>query len=162
MEHAIAVLNAGSSSLKCSLFVERSGDLELRVRGQIEGIDAAPHFIAKRPHAANATEKSWPKGTKLGHDGALDDLIGFLRTELAGDRLVGVGHRVVHGGLAYARPVAVDAEVLATLEQLVPLAPLHQPHSLAPIRRLAERAPEVPQVACFDTSFHRANPEVAQ
>ena len=78
------------------------------------------------------------------------------------DRLIGIGHRVVHGGLAYPQPVRVDAAVLKVLETLIPLAPLHQPHNLAPIRRALERAPELPQVACFDTSFHRTQPEVAQ
>ena len=85
-----------------------------------------------------------------------------LRAELGAHRLVGVGHRVVHGGLEYAEPVRVDAAVLAALEKYVPLAPLHQPHNLAPIRMLLERAPELPQVACFDTAFHRAQPPVAQ
>ena len=81
---------------------------------------------------------------------------------MAGDRLVGVGHRVVHGGLEYTQPVRLDAGVLQALEKFVPLAPLHQPHNLAPIRLLLERAPELPQVACFDTSYHRSNPEIAQ
>ena len=162
MANAIAVLNAGSSSVKFSLFVARGDELELHVRGQIEGIDTAPHFIAKRSTGAVASEKSWPDGTSLGHDGALDHVIAFLRQELAGARLVGVGHRVVHGGLDYAQPVVVDATVVAALEQLIPLAPLHQPHNVAPIRRLLERASEVTQVACFDTAFHRTNPDLAQ
>src|SRR5262245_61529123 len=127
MANAIAVLNAGSSSLKFSWYVARGDELELHVRGQIEGIDTAPHFMATRRNGETPTDKSWPDGTKLGHDGALDYLMSFLRTELADDRLIGVGHRVVHGGLDYARPVTVDAAVLAALEQLVPLAPLHQP-----------------------------------
>jgi acetate kinase len=86
----------------------------------------------------------------------------FLRGELADDHLVGVGHRVVHGALEYTRPVRLDAQVLAALEKFIPLAPLHQPHNLSPIRILLERAPGLPQVACFDTSYHRSNPEVAQ
>src|SRR5262245_45803575 len=162
MADVITVLNAGSSSLKCSSFIARGDELELHVRGQVEQIDTAPHFIAKRRNGTNQAEKSWPGGTKLGHDGALDHLLAFLRTELADDRLVGVGHRVVHGGLDYTGPVVVDAAVVAALERLVPLAPLHQPHGLRPIRRLFEQAPDVPQVACFDTSFHRTNPELAQ
>jgi len=89
-------------------------------------------------------------------------LLGFLRAEVGDQRLVGVGHRVVHGGMEYSRPVRVDAKVLAALEKYVPLAPLHQPHNLAPIRALLERAPQLPQFACFDTAFHRAQPEVAQ
>jgi acetate kinase len=161
MANAIAVLNAGSSSIKFSLFLSRRDELVPDLRGQVEGIYTAPHFIAKR-NGATTAQKSWAKGTTLGHDGALDHVITFVGGALADDRLVGVGHRVVHGGFDYAAPVAVDASVAATLEKLVPLAPLHQPHNLAPIRRLLDRAPELPQVACFDTAFHRTNPELAQ
>src|SRR5262249_20313261 len=91
-----------------------------------------------------------------------EHLRGFLQEQLRDNRLVGVGHRVVHGGLEYTDPVRVDREVLAGLEQFVPLAPLHQPHNLAPIASLLARAPDLPQVACFDTAFHRTNPDVAQ
>ncbi len=162
MADAIAVLNGGSSSLKFSLFSARSDDLDLQVRGQVEGITTAPHFIAKRRDGTDAIDPSWRSGTTLGHDGALDQVIAFLRAELGGDRLVGVGHRVVHGGLDYARPVVVDATAIAALEALIPLAPLHQPHNLTPMRRLRERTPDVRQVACFDTAFHRTNPDLAQ
>jgi acetate kinase len=162
MADAIVVLNAGSSSIKYSLFLERGEDLELDVRGQIEGIYTAPHFVAKGRDGAQRSEKSWPEGTKLGHEAALGHLFEFLKAELADDRLVGVGHRVVHGALDYREPVRVDAAVLAKLEKLVPLAPLHQPHNLAPIRALLAAVPDLPQVACFDTSFHRTNPEIAQ
>ncbi len=162
MEDAIVVLNAGSSSIKFSLFVMRGEDLDLDVRGQIEGIYTAPHFAAKDREGRTINEKSWPEGTKLGHEGSLDHLVAFLRGELAEHRLVGVGHRVVHGGLDYTQPVRLDAKVLAILEKFIPLAPLHQPHNLAPIRIMLERRPELPQVACFDTSFHRSNPEIAQ
>ena len=162
MADAIVVLNAGSSSIKFSLFLVRGDELELDQRGQIEGLYTAPHFIALDRAGKPAAEKSWGEGAKLGHAGALEHLVAFLREGLAGDRLVGVGHRVVHGGLEYTRPVRLDADVLAALEKFVPLAPLHQPHNLAPIRLLLERAPELPQVACFDTSFHRSNPEIAQ
>jgi acetate kinase len=99
---------------------------------------------------------------KLGHDGALKHLFDFLKQELVDDRLVGVGHRVVHGALDYREPVRLDAKVLATLEKFVPLAPLHQPHNLAPIRALLAAIPDLPQVACFDTAFHRTNPDIAQ
>jgi acetate kinase len=162
MSDAIAVLNAGSSSIKFSLFVLRNQDLELEMRGQIEGIFTAPHFVAKDRSGKVQAEKSWGKGAKLGHDGALDHLVAYVREHLGADRLVGVGHRVVHGGLEYTRPVRADADVLQALEKFVPLAPLHQPHNLAPIRLLLERAPGMPQVACFDTSYHRSNPEIAQ
>jgi acetate kinase len=159
---AIAVLNAGSSSIKFSLFAESGGELELKARGQAEGIYTNPRFAAKDHRGAVIGEKSWGDGTRLGHDGALDHLVAFLRSELSGQKLVGVGHRVVHGGLEYSKPVRVDAKLLLALEKYVPLAPLHQPHNLAPIRTLLERAPELPQVACFDTAFHRVQSEVAQ
>jgi acetate kinase len=159
---AIAVLNAGSSSIKFSLFAERLSELELIARGQVEGIETAPRFIAHDGNGALLAEKSWGEGVRLGHDAALDHLMGFLRTELVGEQLVGVGHRVVHGGLEYRQPVRIDAHVLAALEKYVPLAPLHQPHNLGPIRALLERFPELEQVACFDTAFHRVQPDVAQ
>lgn len=162
MPNAIVVLNAGSSSIKFSLFVERGETLKPDVRGQVEGLYTAARFVSKAADGTVKAEKSWPDGVKLGHDGALDHLVSHLRSELTDDRLIGIGHRVVHGGLAYTRPVRVDTGVLKVLETFVPLAPLHQPHNLAPIRRALERAPELPQVACFDTSFHRTQPEVAQ
>jgi len=162
MSDAIAVLNAGSSSIKFSRFALRGAELELTHRGQIEGIYTAPRFVAKDHAGKLEAEKSWGEGVKLGHAGALDHLVAYLREQLAGDQLVGVGHRVVHGGLEYTQPVRLDARVLEALEQFVPLAPLHQPHNLAPIRLLLERVPQLAQVACFDTSFHRSNPELAQ
>ena len=162
MADAIVVLNAGSSSLKFSVFVARGTGLELDVRGNIEEIETAPRFVAKDREGQVRAEKSWGEDAGLGREGALDYLLEFLRGELAGDHLVAVGHRVVHGGAAYAQPVRLDRGVLAALEHLVPLAPLHQPHNLAPIRVLLERAPDLPQVACFDTAFHATNPELAQ
>ena len=162
MSDAILVLNAGSSSIKFSLFLEREGTLEPGIRGQIEGLYTKAHFVSKAPDGSVKAEHSWPTDVPPGHDGALDHLIGYLRSELAGDRLIGIGHRVVHGGLAYTQPVRVDAEVLGVLETFIPLAPLHQPHNLAPIRRALGRVPVLPQVACFDTSFHRSQPDLAQ
>jgi acetate kinase len=162
MSDAILVLNAGSSSIKFSLFVARAGSLAPALRGQIEGLFTNPHFVAKSDAGAVVSEKSWGAGTELGHAGAIDHLAGLIRGELAEHRLVGVGHRVVHGGLAYTKPVRIDARVVADLEKFVPLAPLHQPHNLTPIRLLLERQPALTQVACFDTSFHRTNPEIAQ
>jgi acetate kinase len=162
MKDAIAVLNAGSSSIKFSLFSLAGDQTELLARGQIEGIYTAPRFVAKNGAGALTAEKTWTQGTKLGHEGAIEHLFAHVRAEYAGWRLVGIGHRVVHGGLAYTEPVRLTPEVLAKLERLVPLVPLHQPHNLAPIRLMLERRPELPQVACFDTSFHRTNPRVAQ
>jgi len=162
MTDAIAVLNAGSSSIKFSLFVLRDNQVELLARGQTEGIYATPRFVAKDKEGKVMAEKSWPEGTKLGHDGAIDHLFAHVREKFTDYHLLGVGHRVVHGGLDYTQPVRVNPEVLAKLERLIPLVPLHQPHNLAPIKILLERRPELPQVACFDTSFHRTNPHIAQ
>jgi acetate kinase len=162
MKDAILVLNAGSSSIKFSLFVADDGDLALDVRGQIEALFTSPHFVAKKAGGKIADEKSWGEGVRLGHDGALDFLNQYLQSELATLRLIGVGHRVVHGGLLHSHPVRVDTKLLADLAQFVPLAPLHQPHNLTPIRLMLERSPGLPQVACFDTAFHRSNPPIAQ
>lgn len=162
MADAIAVLNAGSSSIKYSLFRLAGPQLELMLRGQVEGIYTAPRFVAKDAHGELLEETTWANGVQLGHASALDHLVGYVREHLGRDRLVAIGHRVVHGGMEYSRPVRMDAQVLQNLQRFVPLAPLHQPHNLAPIARLLERLPEVPQVACFDTSFHRSNPEIAQ
>jgi acetate kinase len=162
MADAIAVLNAGSSSLKFSVFAEHGTALELIARGQAEGLYTAPRFVAKDGAGRLLSEKSWGDGVKLGHDGALDHMVAVLRAEFADYRLVGIGHRVVHGGLEYTQPVRLDATIVAALEKYVPLAPLHQPHNLAPIRAVLERTPQMPQVACFDTAFHSGAPAVAQ
>lgn len=159
---AILVLNAGSSSIKFSVFAVHAATLELEVRGQIERLFTAPHFIAKDGSGRVVGEFSWGDGVELGHERAVDHLGSFLRSGLANFTLVGVGHRVVHGGLDFREPVQVDATVVDRLARLVPLAPLHQPHNLAPIRLLLERSPALAQVACFDTSFHRTGPPIAQ
>ncbi len=162
MQNVILVLNAGSSSIKFSLFADHPDEPELRLRGQIEGLNTGPHFIARDTEGAPIDEYRWADGTQLGHDGAVHHLVEFLRGFRDRYQLIAMGHRVVHGGLEFTQPVRVDDEVLAKLDKLSPLAPLHQPHNLAPIRTVAERAPHIPQVACFDTAFHRQQPEVAQ
>jgi len=164
MADAIATLNAGSSSLKFQLFGLRGEDLAPGVRGQVERLGTAPRFVASHPDGRAVGERTWSgaDASSLGFEGALDHILEFLQGTLGGDRLVGVGHRVVHGGTARAAPARVDAGLLAELEALVPLAPLHQPNSLVPMRRLLARAPRLPQVACFDTAFHRSMPELAQ
>lgn len=138
MSNAIVVLNAGSSSVKFSLYLDRDGRLEPDVQGHIEGIFTAARFMAKAPDGTLKSEKSWPAGVQLGHDGALDHLIDYLRAELIDHRLIGIGHRVVHGGRIYTRPVRVDAQALKRLEAFAPLAPLHQPHNL---RQMCGAAP---------------------
>jgi acetate kinase len=161
MSDALLVLNAGSSSLKFSVFLNEEPPQPL-LRGQLEGLLTQPSFVAR-----NATtvvgEKEWQAGTCLGHQGAIEFLFTWGRGGALGEhRIIAAGHRVVHGGMKFAAPVLVNAETLAELEALVPLAPLHQPHNVAAIKAVAQMAPGLPQVACFDTAFHRAQPAVAQ
>ncbi|HZJ53925.1 MAG TPA: acetate/propionate family kinase [Myxococcaceae bacterium] len=162
MADSILVLNAGSSSVKFSVFLSQGSKLELWLRGQAEGLFTAPHFVAKDAVGKVLSEQSWKEGEPLGHEGAISHLIDLLRRTRGDHRLVAVGHRVVHGGVEYSEPTRVTPEVLRALEKLIPLAPLHQPHNLGPIRHLLEQMPTLPQVACFDTAFHRAQPELAQ
>ena len=162
MSDAILVVNAGSSSIKFSVFLEQGEALDLLLGGQIESLYTAPRFKAKDAAGAVVGERQWLEGEALGHDGAVSYLAGFLRERLGEHRLVAVGHRVVHGGLDYAAPVRLTAEIVGHLERFIPLAPLHQPHNLKPIRLLLANQPQLPQVACFDTAFHRHQPEVAQ
>jgi len=163
MDDAILVLNAGSSSIKFSLFADGADGLALVAGGQMAAIHTSPQFVARDASGTKLAEKRWPAQTKLGHEAALAHIVDWLKTT-HGERyrLAAVGHRVVHGGAEHAAPVRVDAAMVAQLERLVPLAPLHQPHNLAPIRALLERSPALPQVACFDTAMHRTNPAVAQ
>jgi acetate kinase len=162
MADVILVLNAGSSSLKFSAFFDRAPPQPF-VRGQLEALTTAPRFMARNARGETIAEKEWLAGTKLDHAGAIEFLFEWGRSGiLQGHQIVAAGHRVGHGGLKYTCPVPITNEVLADLDQLVPLAPLHQPHNLAAIRVVAERAPQLPQVACFDTAFHRHQPLVAQ
>jgi acetate kinase len=161
MRDAILVLNAGSSSLKFSVFIS-APDLTPRVAGILEELQGQARFHATDASGAIVDEHAWPEGEPPGHDGAIAYLLDWLQARLGSDRLSAIGHRVVHGGSDYAVPVRVTPTVLADLERLVPLAPLHQPHNLLPMRTLAARLPELPQVACFDTGFHRTQALLAR
>jgi len=160
MSEAIAVLNAGSSSIKFALFAD-TPDLPLLYRGQIEQIGTAPRLGVKDSAGNPVATESWPGGG-VDHQAATRVVLETSLSLLAGARVRGVGHRVVHGGTDFAEPVRIDSRVIAALEKLEPLAPLHQPHNLAPIKAIAEGAPHVTQVACFDTAFHRRQPHLAQ
>jgi len=162
MTDAVLVLNAGSSSIKFSVFLDKGGEPEFMVGGQIEGLYVAPRFSARDAAGKSIGAREWGEDTGFGHDSGITHLMEFLQRYRDQHRLIAVGHRVVHGGLEFSQPVLLDAQVLAKLEKFVPLAPLHQPHNLSPIRVVAERLPQMPQVACFDTAFHRAQPEIAQ
>jgi acetate kinase len=161
MDDFAIVLNAGSSSLKFSVYRRPEvAAWRLQTRGQIEGIGTEPHF--------SATDESGDRLADHTMDSvgdarsALDALAAWLSSRYSRGRVLGVGHRVVHGGTKYAGPTIVTPEVMADLQALVPLAPLHQPYNLAAIEAVAERLRGVPQVACFDTSFHRGHPAVAE
>jgi acetate kinase len=162
MSGALLILNAGSSSLKFSVFRD-SDPPELLLRGQLESLLTEPRFVARDEAGRVIDEQSWPTGSALGHAGAIEFLFDWgQRGKLGELRLAAAGHRVVHGGMKFTQPVRVDDGVLTELEALVPLAPLHQPHNLAAINAVTRHAPALPQVACFDTSFHRTQPAVAQ
>jgi acetate kinase len=160
VESSIVVLNAGSSSIKFALY-EAGHDERLRFRGQIDGIGVDPHLKARDVSGEVVAEKRWGKAD-LEHRSATTEILTLVRRLLAGRPVVGVGHRVVHGGTDFAGPVRIDRDVIASLKKLAPLAPLHQPHNLTPIEAIAAHRPDLPQVACFDTAFHRSQPEVAQ
>lgn len=156
------VLNAGSSSLKfCVYHQEAPRAWHLELRGQIEGIGTTPRLSAKTEAGAMIDDQALGATVRDGR-AALEVLATWLRNRFEGARVLGVGHRVVHGGARYAGPTLVTPEVLENLRDLVPLAPLHQPYNLAAIEAVADRLPGVPQVACFDTSFHRGQPAVAE
>ena len=158
---SILVVNAGSSSVKFEIFDVAAGrDLQVRVKGQMDGIGTHPHLRAKSRDGAQLIDKSYDAHDIASVPAAMAAVGDWLRTTQQAD-LLAVGHRVVHGGPNYDRPVAVDREVLALLQQYNSLAPLHQPNNLAPIELLLERRPGLLQVACFDTAFHRTHSAVA-
>lgn len=157
---SIAVLNAGSSSIKFAVY-DSADESALLFKGQVERIGVGPHLEAQDATGRIVVEKRWPDG-ELDHRGATAEIMSLGRKLLAGRPVLAFGHRVVHGGTAYAAPVRVDAGVMAELAKFVPLAPLHQPHNLAPIAAIQEAAPHLPQIACFDTAFHRSQPALAQ
>lgn len=156
----ILVLNAGSSSVKFQLFEAAADGPSRLLRGQIEQIGLAPRFKARDAGGATVAERTFATDDLPDTDAALWMLAGWLRDERQVNP-VAVGHRVVHGGPDYAAPVRIDRQVLERLEQLSPLAILHQPANLTPIRALLQRRPELPQIACFDTAFHRGHGPVA-
>jgi acetate kinase len=159
MTDRIGVLNAGSSSIKFAIHGIEDGPAEFR--GQIEAIGVAPAMKVRDASGAVVAEHTWPKAG-FDYDTAIRELLRTIQTLLGDDKVAAVGHRVVHGGMRFAEPVRVDEAVLTELDKLVPLAPLHQPHNLAPIRAIAAHAPHLPQVACFDTAFHHNQARVVQ
>ena len=157
-EPLIGVINAGSSSLKFSFY-----ESERRLlTGQVDGLGARPSASASGPDGEAIAPPDLGAPPPSTPSEVLPAVIPWARERLGPRRLAALGHRVVHGGLRHSRPARVTPELLAELEALVPLAPLHEPHNLAPIRMAQRLNPELPQVACFDTAFHRTAPEVEQ
>lgn len=157
----ILVINAGSSSVKFSVFGVNGAELSGICTGNFEEIDTRPHLRIRHESGEISAEERWSAGEPLGHEGAIAFLFEWLHSHAAGYRAIAAGHRFVHGGTRYATAVRVDDHVIADLEALVPLAPLHQPHHLAALMAIAERYPALPQVACFDTAFHHGQPAIA-
>ncbi|WP_374361245.1 acetate/propionate family kinase [Pseudoduganella danionis] len=157
---SIVVINAGSSSIKFSLY--SGAALELTFRGKIENLySGVTHFAAEDAQENSIGERRWPDAP-LDHAAAMAYLLEFADSHLDGHTVVAVGHRIVHGGVHYSGPQRLDDSVLSKLEQLIPLAPLHLPHNLAPVRAMMALTPDLPQVGCFDTAFHVGQPAEAQ
>ena len=164
MSKGLLTLNAGSSSIKFAAFAHQSkgSEPELLLSGQIAGIGSNAVFNASD---ANGNKLSGPKSGIAeiqDHESAIYQAIQWLQQQTDSYELVGVGHRVVHGGEQHNRPALVTAELLEGLEKLNPLAPHHQPHNLAAIKAVSITAPDLPQIACFDTAFHTTQPNIAK
>ena len=163
MNEAVLVINAGSSSIKFELFdVDSRGGLSSTASGQVEGIGTQPHLFAKGRSGEILADRYWGNTHEVNRDTLLTYLLNWIRDDFGGDQLRAVGHRVVFGGTRYQAPVKVTEEVMAVLTDFIPMFPLHQPANLDPIRAIAAIAPELPQVACFDTAFHHTIPRLAQ
>jgi acetate kinase len=161
MAQCIAVVNAGSSSVKFG-FYDSEVDETLLIRGAVEQIGVSPTLTASDGEGNELVELNWP-AEGFGHAQAMGAILEVAREQLpAGSTVSGVGHRVVHGGTQFAAPVEVTSDIIPELEKLSPLAPLHQPHNLGPIKGIAQNAPHIRQVACFDTAFHQSQPHLAQ
>jgi acetate kinase len=161
MADTILVINAGSSSIKFQLFaLTGEGELTRQLKGQFDGIGTHPRLVARDATGRQLVEAGFPATGVADVAAAMTKVGAWLRAQL-GELPVAVGHRVVHGGARYDAPVVVDEPLLTELDRFVPLAPLHQPANLMPIRALRAHFPHLPQVACFDTAFHRGHPELA-
>jgi acetate kinase len=163
MTDVLLVINAGSSSIKFAVFSIENGNESpaLVYHGEIDGIGTRPHFSVSDNTGRRLADEHLTTDT-LNHEGALAVLLRWIESHAAGLRVVAAGHRVVHGGVLFSKPVLIDSAVISHLEKLAPLALLHQPHNLAAIKALAKIKPDLPQVACFDTAFHCTQSHIAQ
>ncbi|MGA9764427.1 MAG: acetate/propionate family kinase [Rhodomicrobium sp.] len=156
----LLTLNAGSSSLKFALFDAEGQDPVLRASGQIEGLSTSPHLILRSGVGFKLEDRPVPLDGADAHEWALQQVLVALRTHFPAMRVAAVGHRIVHGGPHYAAPLILTDAIIAELRELIPLAPLHEPHNLAGIAAAGRAFPEAVQVGCFDTAFHRSHPWV--
>ncbi|MDA9422216.1 MULTISPECIES: acetate/propionate family kinase [Bradyrhizobium] len=157
----ILVVNAGSSSVKFQIFsVESEGRLRRQIKGQMDGIGSRPRLKASGGGGDPLADRAYPIEAVPDVSTAMGVAGEWLREELR-IHPIAVGHRVVHGGPDYDKPVLIDHGVVARLERFINLAPLHQPHNLSPIRSILTKFPSLPQVACFDTAFHRTHGALA-
>lgn len=166
MADSILIINAGSSSLKFSLYRETANEFITSANGLLEGIGTKkPHLIIKNDKKEVLFEKNWtdPELFKASaRDALFDETIEWLFGHLGDDKIVGIGHRVVHGGSEYSAPALVNEKVYEDLKALTPFVPLHQPASLSAMRVMLDKSPDIPQVACFDTAFHSTMPDYAK
>jgi acetate kinase len=163
MSEAIVVVNAGSTSLKFAAYaVDASRSLPPLCRGQIDSMESNPHFVVNNAAGKQLGAHEWGESHAIDHKTALHFVITWLEANLGDSKVIAAGHRIVLGGARFEAPVRVDSDVLAYLDSLVVMEPSHQPYNVLGARALAEAFPGLPQVACFDSSFHRTMPEVAQ
>ena len=163
MSRGILTINAGSSSIKFALFpLDHPISPIAEASGQIDGIGAEETKMVAKNRAGERIADQTLSGERVSHAQAFDALLKWFTATYTGWEIAAVGHRVVHGGERYSQPTVIDAQVLTHLTSFTPLAPLHQPHNVAGIVALQTLLPNVPQVACFDTAFHRSQPQVAQ
>lgn len=160
MSRAIISLNAGSSSIKFGLFALEAPGPVRTAAGKLEGVGLSPRLTIRDAGGGLLLDRTWAGGGDLTHEALFEEIFSWASDHLEGREIAAIGHRVVHGGSRYAAPVVVDDEVLAELDTLSPLAPLHQPHNLAAIRAIRSVDGDLPQVACFDTAFHQGRPAV--
>ena len=163
MSEAVVVVNAGSTSLKFGAYaVDASRSLPLLCRGQIDSMESDPHFVVNNADGKQLGVHEWGKDRPINHKTALHFIITWLEANLGDSKVIAAGHRVVLGGARFEAPVRIEGDVLDYLELLVVMEPSHQPYNVLGARALAEAFPGLPQVACFDSSFHRTMPEVAK
>ena len=159
---AVVSLNSGSSSVKFALYtLDDARQPQLAARGKVEGIGIAPRLAVRTAEGEVILDRDWRGEAGLTHAQLLEHLFDWSAGDLDQHEVIAIGHRIVHGGTEFAGPCLIDEAVLAKLEALCPLAPLHQPHNLAAVRAVARLRPGLPQVACFDTAFHHDMPALA-